>query len=87
MPVEPSAIQQRLRNISENLEFTVDQFAHGIHALSTTKETADRVAERTLADAAKVLEEREKQRRVNGKAVDPMDALRGLAKVLNSQNR
>lgn len=84
---EPSVIQQRLRNISENLEFTVDQFAHGIHALSTTKETANRLAERSLADTAKVLEEREKERRVNGRTVDPMDALRGLARVLNSQNR
>ena len=84
---EPGVIQQRLRDISENLEFTVDQFAHGIHALSTTKETANRLAERSLADAAKVLEEREKERRVNGRTVDPMDALRGLARVLNSQNR
>lgn len=84
--VEPSEIQQRLRNITENLEFTVDQFAHGIHAISTTKETADRLAERSLADAATVLEEREKEHRVNGKAVDPIDALRGLAKVLNAQH-
>ena len=84
---EPSDIQQRLRNISENLEFTVDQFAHGIHAITTSRDVAERLADRSLADAASVLEEREKERRMNGKAVDPMDALRGLAKVLNSQNR
>ncbi|KAK3722390.1 hypothetical protein LTR37_002381 [Vermiconidia calcicola] len=84
---DPSAIQQRLRNISENLEFTVDQFAHGVHALNTTKETADRLADRSLADAAGMLEEREKDQRTNGKAVDPMSALRGLAKVLNKQHR
>ena len=84
---DPTAIQQRLRNITENLEFTVDQFAHGIHALTTTKETAERLADRSLANAANVLEEREKEHRINGKAIDPMDALKGLAKVLNGQHR
>lgn len=84
---EPAAIQQRLRNISENLEFTVDLFAHGINSLTAAKDTAERLADRTLGDAASVLEDREKERRVNGKALDPMDALRGLAKVLNSQQR
>jgi len=57
--------------MSDNLEFTVDQFAHGIHTLTTVKETADRAEDR----------------RINGKAVDPMDALKGLAKILNSQQR
>lgn len=84
---EPGALQQRLRNISENLEFSVDQFAHGVHSLIATKETAERLADRTLSDAAAMLEEREKERTVNGKAIDPMDALKGLAKVLNSQQR
>ena len=73
--------------MSDNLEFTVDQFAHGIHTLTTVKETADRAADRTLNDAAHTLEVREKDRRINGKAVDPMDALKGLAKILNSQQR
>ena len=84
---DPDAIQQRMRNISQNLEFTVDQFAHGIHSLTSTKETAERLAERTLGDAAGVLEEREKERKVNGKSIDSMDALRGLARVLNSSKR
>lgn len=83
----PADIQERLRNISENLEFTVDQFAHGVHSLTAARETAERLADRALGDASNVLEEREKERRVNGKALDPMDALRGLAKVLNSQQR
>jgi kinetochore protein Mis13/DSN1 len=87
LEVDPLAIQQRLRTISDNLEFTVDQFAHGIHALSTTKETADRLAERSLSAAADVLREREKEQRVKGKAIDPMDALRGLARVLNGRRR
>ncbi len=47
----------------------------------------EQLADQALAEAASVLEEREKAQRVNGKAVDPMDALRGLAKILNSKNR
>ena len=84
---DPASIQQRLNHVSQNLEFAVDQFAHGMHALRTTKETAERLAEKSLGDAASVLEEREKERKINGKSVDPMDALRGLARVLNSQKR
>ena len=84
---EPTAIQQRLRNISENLEFAVDQFAHGVHSLTAARETAEHLADRALGDVAGVLEEREKERRVNGRALDPMDALKGLAKVLNAQQR
>ena len=86
-PVDAGAIQQRLRNISENLEFTVDQFAHGVHALSTTRDVAERLADKTLDQAAVVLTEREKARNVDGKAVDTMDALRGLARVLNGRTR
>lgn len=84
---DPEVIQQRLRHMTENIEFTVDQFAHGIHALSTAKESGEQLADQALTDAASVLEEREKEQRAKGKAVDPMDALKGLAKVLNSQNR
>lgn len=83
----PATIHDKLRTISEDLEFAVDQFAHGIHALSTTKATADRVAEKSLSEAAKALEERDSQRNKGSKVVDQMDALRGLARVLNSQQR
>ena len=82
---DPNAIQTRLSNISEDLEYTVDRFAHGVHALSTAREVAERVADRALADAANLLEEREKQQTSSGKAVDQMDALKGLARVLNAQ--
>lgn len=84
---DTGSLQQRLRNISDDLEFAVDQFAHGVHALTTTRETAERVAERSLSEAAKALEERDKQRTASGQAVDQMDALRGLARVLNAQYR
>ncbi|EMC99274.1 hypothetical protein BAUCODRAFT_137475 [Baudoinia panamericana UAMH 10762] len=83
-PVEPAAIKDRLQHISANLEFTVDQFAHGVHALSVARETADRLSERTLADTADVLEHQEKAR---GNGVDAMDALRALGRVLNGSGR
>jgi kinetochore protein Mis13/DSN1 len=84
---EPDAIQTRLRTISDDLEFTVDMFAHGVHALSTTRDTADRVAEKSLKDAADALEERERQRAASGKSLDQMNVLRGLARILNAQQK
>jgi len=83
----PSELEQRLRTLSENLEFAVDRFVHGIHALSTTRETAERLADRTLADAAEVLEERDEARRVEGKGADAFSALRALGKVMNGSRR
>ncbi|SMR44292.1 unnamed protein product [Zymoseptoria tritici ST99CH_1A5] len=84
---EPESIQERLQTISGDLEFAVDMFAHGVHTLSTTRDTADRLAEKSLKDAADALEEREKQRAATGKSLDQMNALRGLARVLNSQQK
>ncbi|KAK4557075.1 hypothetical protein LTR86_006056 [Recurvomyces mirabilis] len=84
---DPTAIQQRLQTVAENLEFSVDRFAHGMHALSTTRNTAEKLAERTLAEAADVLDEREKARRSEGKGPDALDALRALGKVLNGRRR
>lgn len=85
--IQPETLHERLKSISQDLEFSVDQFAHGIHALSTARETAERIAERSLADAAHVLEERDKQRASTSNPVDQMDVLRGLARVLNTQYR
>lgn len=87
LAIEPEGLQQRLRTISDDLEFAVDQFAHGVHALSTTRDTAARVAEKSLANAANALEEREKQRAAGGTGAGQMDTLRGLARVLNAQYR
>jgi kinetochore protein Mis13/DSN1 len=87
-PTDPAAVQHRLRHISDDLEFTLDQFAHGVHVLSTTRETADRVADRSLALAAVALQDRHQQRAAaGGSAVEQMDALRGLARVLNTQRK
>ncbi|EME89203.1 uncharacterized protein MYCFIDRAFT_185585 [Pseudocercospora fijiensis CIRAD86] len=85
---DPAAIQERLRTISNDIEFAVDRFVHGIHALKTTRDTAERVADKSLGDAAHVLDQRERQRhRASDKGVGQMDALRGLARVLNAQQR
>lgn len=77
---DPTTIQQRLHQISENLEFSVDSFAHSIHALNKTRETADRLADRALSDTATILEERAEARKG---PLDGMDALRTLGKVMN----
>lgn len=88
---DPRSIQQRLQDISKDLEFVVDQFAHGVHALRTARDTAERVADKSLADAANALEERERQRStvagagLAGNRSNQMAALRGLARVLNSK--
>jgi kinetochore protein Mis13/DSN1 len=78
-----NALQKRLQNISSNLEFSIDQFAHGVHAMATTRDMADRVAERALKDATDILEERDKEKKQKTGSIEPMGALRGLAKVLN----
>jgi len=83
----PEAIQQRLQDISQNLEFAVDQFTHGIHALSTTRETAERLADKTLADVADVLETRDKEWRAEGRGADAFSALKALGKVMNGQRK
>lgn len=87
LTTDPETIQQRMRDVAANLEFTVDSFAQGVHTLSTTQEVAEQLAERSLGDAAGVLEEREKERKRVAGGVDPMDALRGLARVLNGGKR
>ena len=86
-PADPVAVCQRLDTLSGNLEFTVDQFAHGVDALRTSKDTAERLADRSLTQVAGALERREQARRADGKALDPMEALRGLARVLNAPRR
>lgn len=81
---DPVAVQHRLRAVSSTLEFAVDQFAHGVHTLIATQQTADRIADRTLADAAAVLDERDK---AHPKATDGIDSLRALGRLLNGRLR
>jgi kinetochore protein Mis13/DSN1 len=78
-----NALQQRLQGISSSLEFSIDQFAQGVHAMATTRDTAERVADKSLRDATDILEERDKEKKQKTGSIEPMGALRGLAKVLN----
>jgi len=87
----PSIVQRKLQNISESLEFSVDLFADGVQAMNATKETAERLAEQTLAQAAETLNKREKERHrmgdVDGKTMDAYNALKALGKVMNVRRR
>ena len=78
-----NALQQRLQGISSSLEFSIDQFAQGVHAMATTRNMAERVADKSLKDATDILEERDKEKKQKTGNIEPMGALRGLAKVLN----
>ena len=51
--------------------------------MATTRDTAERVADRSLRDATDILEERDKEKKQKSGNIEPMGALRGLAKVLN----
>nr|POF11621.1 kinetochore protein mis13 [Quercus suber] len=83
--VDVETLETNLRHLSSNLEFSVDQFAHGVHAVTTAKTTADRVAERTFTEAAAVLEHREHARGHQG--ADAVNSLRALGKLLNGKFR
>ena len=88
LATDPPALQQRLQNIATNLEFSIDSFAHGVHALSTVQKTAERLVDKTLASAADTLEEREKVRRGEGaKSVDALSALKALGKIMNGKKK
>ncbi|KAK4888234.1 hypothetical protein LTR27_012844 [Elasticomyces elasticus] len=80
-PTDPEAVQTRLRTVAEGLEVSVDSFAQGIHALKASRDVAERLVERSLGQAAGVLEGRDRVR----KGVDPLEALRGLGRVLNGR--
>ncbi|KAI4139899.1 MAG: hypothetical protein LQ341_004041 [Variospora aurantia] len=79
----------RLRQITDNLEFSIDRFATNVHALNAFKNSVDRVAGEVLAISAEALEEREQagRRRGDGESEDKdfgiRDVLRGLSRVVD----
>ncbi|KAL8967530.1 MAG: hypothetical protein Q9197_005382 [Variospora fuerteventurae] len=83
----------RLRQITDNLEFSIDRFATNVHALNAFKSSADRVAGEVLAISAEALEEREQAGRRRGdgegegegddKEFGIRDVLRGLSRVMD----
>ena len=81
----PEAIQSRLRSVAQGLEFSIDSFAHGVHALSNSNAVAGVLADKTLSGAADTLESREKENRAHGKGVDALDALKALGRVMNGR--
>ncbi|KAI9772993.1 MAG: hypothetical protein M1839_002263 [Geoglossum umbratile] len=78
-----ASAENRLKRITSTLEFTVDQFADGLHKLGQYHEAADRVAGRVLALAAERLDRREKATlQVAGTGNMPLqDVLRSLARI------
>lgn len=57
-PPQAAQTQTRLRDITENIQFSIDSFADGIHKLEVFREQAERVADRILGVAAEKLEDR-----------------------------
>jgi kinetochore protein Mis13/DSN1 len=79
-----SSAQSHIQNLQSGLEFKVDQFAHGIHALTQYRETAECVADRVLALGAQALEDRSRKEREEAGTRDlpVMEVLRSLSRIL-----
>lgn len=80
-------MQQRLRALAQNLEPSVDIFADGVHKLAQYRLAAERVADRVLAQGARVLEERDKAvKEASGTVgIGGFDALKALGSALGRQ--
>ncbi|KAE8853386.1 hypothetical protein PTNB73_02290 [Pyrenophora teres f. teres] len=80
----PSSLQSHLDSLATSLEPHIDVFADGLHKIEQYRNTAERVADRVLATAARRLEERDREakERVGTMGVGVGDVLRGLAGVL-----
>lgn len=87
-----SNIQSRVANVSKSLEFKIDLFADSLHRVEQYRLLGERVADRVLADGAKALEERERERKERvanvsgdgngaGGRADSIDVLRALSRV------
>ena len=80
-------IEQRVRHASNDVEFLVDQLSHSVHAISSAKDVTGRMAGQSMSNAAKTLDQRDEHldSQDTGPKVDALDALRGLARILNSR--
>lgn len=83
----PSALHSHLSKLSTSLEPSIDILADGVHKIEQYRATAERVADRILADASKRLEDRDRdvKRKVGAEGIGVGDVLRGLAGVLSEQ--
>ncbi|RMZ71206.1 mis12-mtw1 family [Pyrenophora seminiperda CCB06] len=83
----PTTLQSHLDSLASSLEPHIDIFADGLHKIEQYRQTAERVADRVLATAARRLEDRDREakERVGTQGIGVGDVLRGLAGVLGEQ--
>lgn len=87
-PSLAATASSRIQKVTQELEFEVDTFATNVHALSAYKDAAARVADETLATAAKTLERRDREgirRAVGEEGADTSlrHVLRGLSRIID----
>ncbi|KAI9715350.1 MAG: hypothetical protein M1812_005995 [Candelaria pacifica] len=83
LPPLSTTTTQRLSSLTTNLEFTIDNFATGIHHLSAFRQTTDRVADRVLNLCAKNLRKREEEcrERAGTRELPVQEVLRSLSRL------
>jgi len=84
-----SETQQRLRNVLDGLEFKIDTFADGIHAVDKLHESLRGLADRVLEQAAGALEKREQEalERAGMQKVGIGDVLRSFSRIGEAKGR
>ncbi|KAI9705077.1 MAG: hypothetical protein M1836_006860 [Candelina mexicana] len=83
LPPIASTTSTRLHTITSNLEFTIDQFADGVHGIGQFRHTADRVAGRVLELCAETLRNREEEsrRRAGTLELPVQEVLRSISRL------
>ncbi|KAF2774202.1 hypothetical protein EJ03DRAFT_2230 [Teratosphaeria nubilosa] len=89
---QPNKISEQLQDFTSDLEFNIDSFADGVHVMSSTRETAERLADARLGAVAQALEGREQGRRAEAEKkrrapLDAMESLKTLGRVMNARRR
>ena len=83
-----TSASRRLEAISADLEFEIDQFATGLHVMSSYKRLAEKVADGSLVVSARTLEEKDHESMRNitkdfGDAASTRDVLRTLSRIID----
>lgn len=81
-------VTSRLKNIQDNLEFQIDQFADGMHKLEQSRQTMDAVASKVLSLSATRLDERAaaEKERVGTAHLPIQEVLRTLSRIMPEGN-
>ncbi|KAL9098265.1 MAG: hypothetical protein Q9163_006049 [Psora crenata] len=91
-PSLTDATTARLRELTSDLEFSIDSLAANVHTLRSYTDVAGHLADEALATCAKVLEERDREGirrahggedRAGGQGTTMRDVLRGLSRVID----